>query len=165
MEIDYDGKVGILADLDPGIFFVTRDNERTICGISSVYGGKPAAILFNLGVRPDEPFPSMVMADFLGGQGLVGLKDAYFVPSLSHSALEFKSAQKDGPGCLTLTKDKIFMRVFRRDEGYLYYEVRAGSVATNRPTGIEIPRWSVKHLQRDGTALTLFEFDGPKPIP
>lgn len=164
MQIDFDGKIGILADLEPGTFFVTRDNQRTFCGTSSVYGGRPSAILFNLAVRTDEPFPCVAMADFLGGQGLIGLKDAYFAPSLSQQQLDFKSVQKDGPGSLTLTADKMFMRVFRRDEGFLYFDIMTGLIATHRPSGIEVPRWKVKLPQKCGTPLSLFEFDGPKPI-
>jgi hypothetical protein len=164
MDIDFDGTVGILTDFKPGTFFATRDKERCIFGISAVYSDSPTAILFNLAVKPDEPFPSMVMANFLGGIGLISLKDAYFVPSLSRSAMEFSSTQQDGPGSLILTKDKIVMRVSRRNEGFFYFDVSTGLIELNWPAGIEIPRWSVRLSERSGSALTLFEFDGPKPI-
>jgi hypothetical protein len=164
MDIDFRGRVGILSDLQPGTFFLTRDGQVSIFGISAVYGGGPTAILFNLAVRPDEPFPSMVMADFLGGKSLIGMTEAYFVPSLSRSALEFRSAQKDGPGSLILTRDKMFMRVSRRNEGFFYFDVSTGLIESNRPPGIEIPRWSVRIPEKAGSALTIFEFDGPKPV-
>jgi hypothetical protein len=164
MEIDFNGKVGILTDFEPGTFFLTRDNQRTIFGISAMAGDNPTAILFNLAVKPDEPFPSMVMANFLGGMGLIGLKDAYFVPLLSQSALEFSSTQQDGPGSLILTKDKMFMRVSRRREGFFYFDVSTGLIEPNRPSGIEIPRRSVRLPEKAGSTLTLFEFNGPKPM-
>jgi hypothetical protein len=99
-----------------------------------------------------------VLVNFLGGMGLIGLKDAYFVPLLSQSALEFSSTQQDGPGSLILTKDKMFMRVSRRREGFFYFDVSTGLIEPNRPSGIEIPRRSVRLPEKAGSTLTLFEF-------
>src|ERR1700686_4684531 len=103
MEIDFNGKVGILTDLRPGTFFVTRDNQHATIGIAAVYGNDPMAILINRAVNPTDPFPSLVTAQHLGGMDLIGLMSAYLVPSLSQSTLEFSSTQQDGPGTLILT--------------------------------------------------------------
>jgi hypothetical protein len=163
MDIDFDGRVGLLTDFMPGTFFVTRDEQRTIFGISAMHSDDPIAILFNLAVNPTDPFPSLVPASFLGGMRLIGLMGAYLVPSLSQSAMEFSSTQQDGPGSLILTEDTIFMRVARID-GFFYFDVNTGLIVVSSPSGIEIPRWSVRLPERGGSALKLFEFDGPNPF-
>lgn len=165
MEIDFGGKVGILADFKPGTFFVARDNERTTIGMAAAYGNDSMAVLINRAVNPTDPFPSLVMGQHLGGMALIGLMSAYLVPSISKPALEFSSAQQDGPGSLILTEDKMLMRVARRTEGFYYLDVSTGSITPNRPSGIEIPRWSMRLPEKVGSALTLFEFDGPRPMP
>jgi hypothetical protein len=164
MDIDFDGRVGILTDFMPGTFFATRDKQRTIFGISAMYSDDPTAILFNLAVNPTDPFPSLVAAQFLGGMRLIGLMGAYLVPSLSQSAMEFSSKQQDGPGSLILTADTMFMRVARQTDGFFYFDVNTGLTVVSSPSGIEIPRWSVRLPERGGSALKLFEFDGPKPV-
>jgi hypothetical protein len=122
MDIDFDGRVGILTDFVPGTFFATRDKQRTIFGISAMSSDDPTAILLNLAVNPTDPFPSLVPATFLGGMRLIGLMGAYLVPSLSQSAMEFSSTQQDGPGSLILTEDTTFMRVARRTDGFFYFD-------------------------------------------
>ncbi len=60
MDIDFDGRVGLLTDFMPGTFFVTRDEQRTIFGISAMHSDDPMAILFNLAINPSDPFPEAV---------------------------------------------------------------------------------------------------------
>jgi hypothetical protein len=52
MDIDFDGRVGLLTDFMPGTFFVTRDEQRTIFGISAMHSDDPMAIL---SISPSTP--------------------------------------------------------------------------------------------------------------
>jgi hypothetical protein len=96
MKVDFIGKVDTAENLKPGSFFVSRDNGRSIAGIRAVYGGGAAAVPLNLAVDQGEPFPSLVQAGFLGGQGLIEVSEAALRPSLSDQSLQFTSETTDG---------------------------------------------------------------------
>jgi hypothetical protein len=164
MDVDFDGHVAALEDLNAGTFFVTRSNEHTMLGISTIYGHDKAAVLFNQAFRPDEPFPCIVTSHYFGGTALIALPAAFLLPALSHVDLQFTSTQQDGPGALKISGDKVIMRVARRAEGFFYLDIKSGSISTSYPAGIEIPRWSIKLPGRNNSVAALFDFAGPQPI-
>jgi hypothetical protein len=166
MDIEFQGgKIGILSDLKPGTFFVTRSNEFTIFGLSAVYSGGIAAVVLNQASKNGELHPNIVLEGSIGGTATIELPTAFLAPSLSLAGLHYSSTQREGPGALKVSNDKIVMRVARTGEGFFYLDVRSGVIATSIPPGVEIPRWSVKLPGRQNTETTLIEFDGPKPIP
>jgi hypothetical protein len=133
MDIEFQGKIGTLSNLKPGTFFVTRKDEFTIFGLSAVYSGGAAAVLLNQAFKAEEQYPSIVTEGYLGGAGIIELPTAFLAPALSITGLQYTSTQRDGPGALRVSNDKIAMRVMRRAEGFFYLDVRSGAIATSPP--------------------------------
>jgi hypothetical protein len=164
VDIDFSGSVAVIDDLQPGTFFITRNNELTTLGISAIFGHDKAAVVLNHGFKPNEHFPCIVMSHYFGGAGLIALPTIFLLPSLSIDGLQFSSTHQDGPGALTISGDKVIMRVIRRAESFFYLDVKSGVLSTSIPSGIEIPRWSIRLPGRSNSLTTLYDFAGAKPL-
>lgn len=164
MDIDFDGTVQTVDTLTDGDFFAFRNHERMILGLRTTYGGDASAVLLNMAIKPDEPFPSIATAQFFGGAPVIHLAKAILLPDLSEVGLDSRSDVADGPGTLFISPTGISMRVARRREGYFYADVSTGSVTHSRPGGIEVPRWSVRLKSKAGADQTIINFTGPKPV-
>ncbi|MGX4804957.1 hypothetical protein [Bradyrhizobium guangdongense] len=165
MNIDFSGTLGVISDFKPGTYFFTRSNGTTFLGLTTIYGNDLGAVVFNRAFRPDELFPCILTAQFFVGTGLVKLPDAFLAPDVSLTGLHFASEHEDGPGSLTISPRSMFLRVVRRKEAFFYVNVASGEVVPASPGGIEIPRWSIKLTRKSEAVETLFNFDGPKPLP
>jgi hypothetical protein len=132
MKLHLNGKVGHLADLDPGTLFVTRTNQHTTIGLAARFGHERAAVLLNIARYPGQPFPCLVPETALGGLALITLPEAMMVPALSEESLQFSSTVADGPGMLMLFADNVFLRVSRENSGFAYVDVESG-IANQTP--------------------------------